>query len=193
MGTLSGTGTNIRQKKYGPGVRHFIWSILLALLLATGSVCHAQDVEQQIKAAFLYHFCAYVQWPESLAPDDRPIITIGVSGTREATRLIRNTLEGKSRGKCAFQIRSIKPGDDLSNVRMLYIARKSRFSLDDFLSLRQPPPILTITDEEKASSESMINFVIHEDNVRFVISKSRADQAGLKLSSELLAVALQVN
>jgi hypothetical protein len=163
------------------------------LLLAACGVCYAQNAEQQIKAAFLYHFCSYVQWPEFAGAAHRVHVTVGVAATPKSTRLIRETLEGKSNPKCTFHVRSVRPGDDLSDVQMLYVAQKSRFTLDDFLSTMHAPPILTITDEEKISSKSMINFVIHNDHVRFVISKSEADQAGLKLSSELLAVALQVN
>lgn len=167
-------------------------TLLLALLLSAG-IGHAQSVEQQIKTAFLYHFCSYVQWPEHDSSPKQTHVTMGVAASAKTIRSIRETLEHKDNKKCVFHVRPIKPGDDLSDVKILYIAQKSQFTLEDFVSLNPIPPILTITDEEKLSNTSMINFVIRDDRVRFVISKSRADQAGLKLSSELLAVALQVN
>ena len=190
MGTMTGASVSaVRTEK--------AWSItritlLIVLLLSTG-VTQAQSAEQQIKAAFLYHFCSYVQWPERDPSINHTHVTVGVAGTSKAIRLVRETLEGRSNKKCVFHVRTIKPGDDLSDVQMLYIAQKSRFTLEDFLEPPNTPPILTITDGEPLSNNSMINFVIRDDHVRFVISKSRANQAGLKLSSELLAVALQVN
>lgn len=190
MGTLTGTpASKLRVEK--------AWCItritLLIVLLLRTEVSHAQNAEQQIKAAFLYHFCSYVQWPKRDPSINHSHVTIGVAGTSRVIRIVRETLEGKSNKKCVFHVRAIKPGDDLSDVEMLYIAGKSRFYLEEFFSQSQTPPILTITDEEKNSDNSIINFVVRDDHVRFVISKSQADEAGLKLSSELLAVALQVN
>lgn len=190
MGTLSSVPILRSPPNNALGVIRI--TLLLILLLSTG-VGQAQSAEQQIKAAFLYHFCSYVQWPERDPSINHTHVTVGVAGTSKAIRLVRETLEGKSNKKCVFHVRSIRPGDELSDVQMLYIAQKSRFTLEDFLLQSNPPPILTITDGEPLSNNSMINFVIHDDHVRFVISKSRANQAGLKLSSELLAVALQVN
>lgn len=195
MGTLSGKALLTADKKRGErmGVRTLARATLFLLLLITCAICQAQSTEQKIKVAFLYHFCSYVQWPQHVASDDHIDITIGVTGTLKTVQFIKNALETKSHNKCMFHVRAIKPSDKLSDIQILYVTQKSRFSLNDFRALEHAPPILTITDEEKISNESIINFVIHNDQVRFVISKSRADQAGLKLSSELLAVALQVN
>jgi hypothetical protein len=194
MGALNrNTVSTVSHRNGGwTSLRNFARPVLLLLLLITGQVCHAQSAEQQIKAAFLYHFCSYVQWPQHTTAD-HAVITIGVVGTLKTIRLITEALGEKSHKKCTFHVRPIKPGDDLRNIQMLYVTQKTRFSVNDFHFLAQAPPILIITDEEKNSSRSMINFVIRNDQVRFVISKSQADQAGLKLSSELLAVALEVN
>lgn len=195
MGTLSGKKLLTAGNKRGGrmGVRTLARATLFLLILITCAICQAQSAEQKIKAAFLYHFCSYVQWPQHVASDDHIDITIGVTGTLKTVRFIKDALETKSHNKCIFHVRAVKPSDNLGDIQILYVTQKSRFSLNDFHSLEHAPPILTITDEEKNSNKSMINFVIRDDQVRFVISKSRADQAGLKLSSELLAVALQVN
>lgn len=174
-------------------LRKLAQAALLFVLLITCSVGQAQNAEQHIKAAFLYHFCSYVQWPDRDTSTDHADITIGVAGNLKTIRVMKDVLENKAHKKCTFHVRRIKPEDDLSNIQMLYIARTSRLSLNDFDALAKHPPILTITDQAKPSAKSIINFVILEDQVRFAISKSLADQAGLKLSSELLAVAIQVD
>ena len=171
--------------------------IFFFLLMIVAAMCcpltNAQEGEQQLKAAFLYHFCSYVQWPDLINSANRPRIIVGFSGTRKTANLLRSMLEGKDNAKCDLQIRMVAPDTNLDNMHMLYVSKESESSLADFPALTHDPPILTITDQAEIPELSIINFVVRDDHLRFVISKTRADEIGLKLSSELLAVALQVN
>jgi hypothetical protein len=76
---------------------------------------------------------------------------------------------------------------------VLYIGRDSRRKLEDFIEPDVTWPILTVTDAETPSSLSIINFVVPDTRVRFLISNERANAVGLKISSQLLWIASQVD
>jgi GTP:adenosylcobinamide-phosphate guanylyltransferase len=76
---------------------------------------------------------------------------------------------------------------------MVYIGEGYRGDLHALISSLEHRPILVVTDEVNAlGSGSMVNFVIAEGKVRFEVSLASATRAGLKISSQLLAVAVRV-
>lgn len=152
----------------------------------------AAEQEFRLKAAFLYKFCDYVNWPEgTFSKADSPIV-VGISGTKYQISEIVSLVGSKYVHNRPFEIRGIKPGDSLQGIHVLYLTRDAKDDIDDFLSLDSKYPILTITDAEKSSELSIINFIIVNHHVRFEISQARADAVAIKLSSQLLSVAHKV-
>lgn len=176
---------------YGQGSRLFACFSLLFLMCApVADSGDTQNSEQEIKAAFIHHFCAYVTWPQTPA---EARFVVGIAASRKTTRALKKTLEEKTNGACKFNVRSVRPNDDLQNINILYTTQDGHASPADFRALTSSPAILTISEEGEIPTHGVINFVIRDDYVRFQISKSRADEIGLKLSSQLLEVAVQVN
>jgi len=153
----------------------------------------AQSAEQQVKAAFLYHFCSYVQWPGAAPFHADTTVVVGVAGSRKTARFLEKNLQSKRTGRCNLQVQPVKPNDDLKDIHILYVTHDGGFSLKDFRALERNPPVLTITEEPYMPNGSIINFVVLNDYVRFQVSNSRAGETGLKLSSQLLSVAVHVN
>lgn len=149
-----------------------------------------RDPEREVKAAFIHHFCAYVTWPQM--PENAQYV-VGVAASNKTARIVKKRLEEKPNGICRFRVRIVRPEDDLKNIHILYVTRDANFPLADFGALTQNPAVLTISEENHIPQRGMINFVIHDNFVRFQISKSRAEEVGLKMSSQLLEVAVQVN
>jgi hypothetical protein len=149
-----------------------------------------QNSEQEVKAAFIHHFCAYVTWPQP--PADTQFV-VGISASRKTARVLKKTLEEKTNGACKFSVRSVRPNDDLQGIHILYTTQDGQVSLADFRALATSPAILTVSEDNQIPTHGVINFVIRDDYVRFQVSKSRADEIRLKLSSQLLEVAVQVD
>ncbi len=166
------------------------FSLLLLMCVSAADSVDSQSSEQEVKAAFIHHFCAYITWPQP--PKDANFV-VGISANRKTARILKRTLEKKKNGACTFSVRSVQTGDDLKNIHILYAARDGQASLSDFRALASSHAILTISEASQIPTYGVINFVIRDDYVRFQISKSRADEVGLKLSSQLLEVAVQVN
>lgn len=153
----------------------------------------AERLEYRVKAAFLYKFAGYVEWPPSVFPRPETPITIGVAGAEAIAEEAAQLVAGRTVNNRAIVVRRVKPGESLSGVSILFVGKGEGPRLNQLLLLAQPLGILSVTESDGALGHgSVINFTVAERRVRFEISLESAEKSGLKLSSRLLAVAQQV-
>jgi uncharacterized protein DUF4154 len=150
-------------------------------------------LEQRVKAAFLYKFAGYVDWPPaSFAGVDTPI-TIGVIGSEPLAAELAQVVTGRTVSNRSIAVRRIKAGETLAGVHILFIGSAERARLGQHASNAQAHSVLTVSESEGALEQgSMINFVVADRRVRFEVALDSAEKGGLRLSSRLLAVAQQV-
>ena len=168
---------------------------LAALLGCAAMAAHGDDnepySEAAVKAAFLYRFTSYVEWPEpALAGNE---FTIALLGAPEVAADLGGLLREhtiKDRGARAVQIKSIK---DLGQAQVLYVGRGYGRDLQPLIAALADRPLLIVTDHEHAlEAGSTVNFLVVDRRVRFEVSLAAAERAGLRISSELLSVAARV-
>ena len=154
----------------------------------------AAAMQQRIKAAFLYKFVAYVEWPpKTFADPDSPIV-IGVAGADEVAQELERAVAGRTAGGRPIQVLKL---DREANVvvccHVLFVGDRERSSVAEMLANARGHPVLTVTDlEGDHPRESVINFLTVEDRVRFDINRKAAERNGLQLRSQLLGVARRV-
>jgi hypothetical protein len=173
---------------------------LLALLLAAGAFAAARPgaaqeaTEQQVKAAFLYRFAGYVEWPDaSFAQADSPLV-IGVLGDEPLAAAVEQAVGGRSVNGRRVTARRVRPGESIAGVHILFVGRAERGRLPQIAQGASAQAVLVVTETEGALAQgSVINFLVADRRVRFEISLPSAERSGLKLSSRLLAVAAQVH
>ncbi len=165
---------------------------MVILALAATQAMPAQFSIEAVKAAYLFRFASYVEWPET-AKSESPFI-IGVVGSEDVAVHLEHLLNGMQvRGRPA-KVRRVRDSDDLAGVHILYVGanvfRSSR-------PLRQSAlfkPILLVTDHRDGfEGGGIINFIEVNRNLRFEISLDAAERSGLKIDSALLAVAARVD
>lgn len=172
------------------------WSLLPILLLAQ-SLGYAQDrgasAEVRIKAAFLYKFSAFIEWPPgSFARSDSAFV-IGVVGADtladELTRVVaQREVDGRP-----VEVRKLGSDTALDGVQMLFVGGREAARLALVLAAARGRPTLTVTESEDGLPPgSVINFVLVNDKVRFDVALPAADAGNLRISSRLLAVARKV-
>jgi hypothetical protein len=149
--------------------------------------------ERSVKAAFLYKFTEYVDWPATTGAQDAPF-TIGVLGSGAfADELLRMT-EDRSVNRRFIEVRRLSANDAVDDLQVLFVAGDQRGRLGELLAPAQGRPILTVTESEGALADgSIINFTLSGDRVRFEISLDAAEASRLKLNSRLLAVAQSIH
>lgn len=182
----------IRQTVAGSSCR----AVLVALLLVWTVSCFSADaglLESRVKAAFLYKFADYVEWPDSVfAQSDTPV-TIAVVGADAVAAELGQAVEGRKVDDRTVTVKRLKPGDSLSGVHILFVGSGAAAQTGTLLQAARSQSILTVTESEGALAQgSVINFIVVDRRVRFEISRGSANKNKLRLSSRLLAVAQHV-
>ena len=162
-----------------------------------GASARAQEestqLELKVKAAFLYKFIGYIDWPAaSFAKPDTPV-TIGVVGADQLAAELAQAVSGRTANDRPVAVRRLRAGESLDGVHVLFVGKAENARLAQLAQAAQQRAILTVTESEGALAHgSVINFVTVERRVRFEIALDSAEKSRLKLSSRLLAVAQQV-
>ena len=169
---------------------------IVALLALCGIARFAQAQPQasatveDVKAAYLYNFAKFVQWPAAPQQAFRVCI-LGNSGLQSN---LEATVNGETlQGRPIEVKRTTSIADAASSCNMIYIAQTERGRLSEILRALAGKGILTVSDiPDFVNKGGMIGFVREDNRVRFAANQAAAQSAGLTLSSELLKVAVSV-
>lgn len=173
------------------------WRGVAALACVVGAAlapAHAQNLpsvtERGVKAAFVYKFLGYVEWPASaFAQADTPIV-VGVLGADDIASELADAVRGRAVGNRGIEVRRLRPGDPLTGLHVLFIGASERARLAVLAKAALARNILVITESDDALDQgSVINLILVDGRVRFEVSLDSAERAGLKVSSRMLAVA----
>lgn len=155
----------------------------------------APRAEQRIKAAFLYKFLSYVEWPASAIADDAAPVVIGVMAADDIADELRAIVAGRSTlGRHPIEVRTLGAAQPLpATLRVLFVGRDDPALLARLAPQAQRQAILLVTDFDGGLDRgSVINLVVRDNHVRFEVSLDAAQRSGLRVSSRMLAVALAV-
>ena len=173
--------------------RRGVFCIAASVLAAAALAAHAQQAaEATVKAAFLYKFAGYVEWPDgALGPGDAPF-TIGIAGSDDVAAELERLVPGRTVLNRRVAVRRLKEGDTPKGVHLLYVGREAA-NPRPLLRAAQQQGALTVTEGERGlEMGSSINFVNIDDRVGFEVSLEAAEKSGLRISSRMLAVARRV-
>ena len=140
--------------------------------------------EDQFKAAYLFNFVQFVDWPVTVAPD---VLTVCFSGGAGVYAVLAAGIEDKHVGNRRLAVRRTSAGVDSCNV--LYLDAATVATAPSTAGL----PILTVSDSEAfARNGGMIELFMDGNRLRFRINVGNAQKAGLRISSDLLRLAAAV-
>jgi hypothetical protein len=165
-----------------------------AALAMPGSPARAQPAaaEYDVKAAFLYNFTKFVEWPPAAFPDARSPLKICVLGEDPFGKTLRALMDEEVGGRPLTLLRL----DSLSNpaaCHVLFISRSERNRLPQIFATLDDAPVLTVGDTPELFEQGgIINFILERSKVRFEINQEAAERVGIKISSKLLALARYV-
>jgi hypothetical protein len=179
-----------------------LWAFVLSMLLLTlfdltaagaQSGADGAHLERNVKAAFLYKFLGYVEYPDSALPTTGEPLVIGVLGDDEVAEELRRISTGRSMNGRAVAVRKLRANDAPGKLHLLFIGDGDAADIDKALAAVRQAPVLTVTETSRnLRQDSVINFRVVEERVRFEVSLDAAERNNLKLSSRLLAVAYKV-
>jgi hypothetical protein len=168
--------------------------LALLVLLSAAPAQAEQAAEHRVKAAYLYKFGGYVEWPaEAFEREDSPFV-IGVLDADALAEELARITQGRRFNQRPILVRKLRDGDSLTGLHVLYLGSPDPQRIAAALSAIRGQPTLTVTaSDETRGAGSVINFVVVDNRVRFDVSLAPADRQLLKISSLLLAVARRVD
>jgi hypothetical protein len=174
------------------------FSAAAALLIAAFGALPAaaqrvEATEASVKAAFLYKFLGYVDWPPSAFPAPDAPFAIGVIGNDEVAAEVAKVAAGRQVNGHPVVVKRAREGEPLRGLHVVFVGRGAADRLSTLIRAAQQPALLIVTETERGlEAGSAINFVMAEDRVGFEVSLDAAERNGLKISSRMLGVARRV-
>ena len=186
-----------RTKRHGAGralIRGetLVWlSLVFSWLLPALAAQPAPD-EAQVKAAFVYNFAKFVEWPDDAASHAGPMV-VGVLGDAKLKATIDRTLRGKTVRGRAFEVRHFTSPESIALCHILFVAVRDAEGAQRVLHVTQDSPTLTIGELRGFSDwGGVIELILVDNQFRFEINAGTARRGGLKVGSRLLRLARSV-
>jgi hypothetical protein len=161
-----------------------------AIVLATVPARAGGPSEHQVKAAFLYNFANFVQWPdEALGPAGVPLKVCVVGADPFGSALEDAFRNQVVHGRSVLIARGATLGA-VGRCHILFLSNSVQGRWPQLLEALAGAPTLTVADGPPLVRQGgMVSFVIEAKRVRFEINRVAAEHAGLRISSKLLALA----
>ncbi len=142
--------------------------------------------EYRIKAAFLYNFAKFVEWPSEAFEDNDSTLILGVFGDDPFGAALQS-LRGKTVRGRRLTIKRFDSLLDLDQCHILFITASGQQQQQEALESLQGSNVLTVGEMQRfAQMGGIINFVIRKNKLRFEINLNAGKRAGLVISSQLL-------
>ena len=149
--------------------------------------------EYQIKAAFLYNFTKFVEWPADRFADDSSSIMLCVIGKDPFGAILEDTVIGKTANGRYIDIRRIDNVDDLNACHLLFVSLSGPERLRKIIASSHRANVLTVGDmDDFAEFGGVISLSKRANKIQFEINLIAARQARLKLDLKLLRLASSV-
>lgn len=174
-----------------------IFTFALGLFFLPLSNCADADSnvqqEYQVKAAFLYNFAKFVEWPPSSFKDTQAPLIICILGNDPLKAALDDLKDKRVEGR-PVAVKKISTIEQAEGCHMLFISSSEKDNLSQIAKAVQSKKILTVGDTKGfAHSGVMINLILIDNKIGFEINPSAAERASLKISSKLLKLGRIVN
>ena len=167
--------------------------IVLAGLACPPALAWAQLIpnEYRLKAAFVYQFTQFVEWPAATWQDARTV-QICIAEPNQFGSELEQLVHGESLNGRPLSVKEIFGADELDGCHVLYVSAASG-DASVLLKVTTGRPILTVGEADLFLEGGGIIAMKNVDGrVRFVVSVVNAQKGGLQISSQLLSLALAV-
>jgi hypothetical protein len=173
-----------------PGKLHVLLICLSLLFFSSPLSSASADLEAKVKAAYIYNFIQFVDWPGSDSDRDSSPIRIGVLGSDPVGTCLEELSGRQVKGRTLKVERVHKDYRKLASFHILFISRSEQTQLSQQLQQVQGSSVLTVSDIDQFSRKGgMIGFFTEGGKIRIEISLAAIKQSNIKLSARLIEVA----
>jgi hypothetical protein len=175
-------------------------ALLLAamLLLGHAALGHAEDspetLARQVKAAYIFKFANYIEWPQPFETQASPIV-IGVVGSENMATELTRISQGRLINGRPVEVRQLNIKESIGKVHILYVSNKTADpEINQWLASLEGQPILTVADiNSEIAANTVIKFILENNRIRFDISLIEAEKNRIRITAPLLTVARKID
>lgn len=150
----------------------------------------AAESADQVKAAFLFNFARYVEWPEVAFASPESAIRICLIGGEGFRQILSAAVAGRTVGDRPVEVAPLGSLDDAARCHLLFFEEDAVAQGASVAERIGSQAVFTISDRAGFAADGGIaNFILVEQKIRFEINPRAAKRAGLKISSSLLRLA----
>lgn len=153
----------------------------------------AAPLEHEVKAAMLYKFLSYVEWPPAAFETEHEPYRIGVIGSKPLENELRRVTEERTVNSRPIEIFTIRQTGRIDKPHMVFVGQQAEKILPSLSNLADKNCFLVVTENNDGiKGGSTINLRVINDRVGFDISLANANKCSFKFSARLLSVAASV-
>ena len=146
--------------------------------------------EYQIKAALIFKFAQYTEWPAKAFANDSDPIIVATVGPDPFGGSLEAVIAGKSIGNHPVVVQHFPDADHLGRCHVLFVARSELDQMPAILQHLSQSPVLTAADSNGfCESGGILQFFLEDQKIHFEINTDALDRSGIKISSRLLKLA----
>ncbi len=146
--------------------------------------------EYEIKAAFLYNFANFIDWPSKTSADSNNTFVIGVCGDNPFNDSLEKIVSGKTINGRKIEIKYYKSYRDIKPCHILFVSQSEDSHIGKISGSATDWHMLTVGESSSFTRNGgVIAFYVEDRKIKFEINTANAKKADLKISSKLLKLA----
>lgn len=162
---------------------------LTVLFLPAGRAGAQEANEYEVKAAYLYNFARFVEWPDNVSLDPNGPLVIAILGRDPFGGEIDRFIQGKTVNGRRLVIKRFSSLEAYEQCHILFVSSSEKRNLPRILAAVRNSSVLTVSETDRfAQIGGIINFITIENSIRFEINQAAAERVGLKISYKLLSL-----
>jgi hypothetical protein len=160
------------------------------MLLSAAAPGQRAITEYEVKAAYLYNFAQFVEWPADAFGSANEPLTICIAGDNVFDTALSNAIGGKTVSRRSLAVREIADLKQHPKCHVVFVSSTETRRMKAVLAEFRGRSVLTVGESEDfLAAGGIVNLKLHDGRVRFDISVKAAEAAGLRISSKLLRLA----
>ncbi|WP_372747257.1 YfiR family protein [Litorivivens sp.] len=166
---------------------------VLVVLLLAGQPAHSEDMVIGVKAAFLYNFTKFIQWPAVSFDADSDSLNLCVTADLQDANVVRQVVRGKSTQNRAIDFYYVTDRRALAQCHLWYVSKEAAQRNPDWFDEARQYPLVVVGEGDRFIDENgMIGLMIVDGRIRFAVNERRASTSSIHISSKLLSLAQRV-
>jgi len=169
--------------------RAAVLALILAAASAGAQTSPISAHEYQVKAAYLYNFVRFVEWPTHNGDPKAPIVIV-VFGRDPFGPALEQAVWGKNLNGRSFEVRRTSQISEVLPCHLVFVSAQERRRTPELVKALEGAGVLTVGEaDEFLEQGGAVRFTSEDNQVRFVINLEAVRRSGLRISSRLLSLA----